>query len=234
MPLKTIKRVCETCGKEFEAKTYDVKRGWGKYCSVKCRNVAHRSQVVCVCLQCGKKFKVPTSHVKRGEGKFCSVKCSAEFHKLRVTRICKTCGKEFEVWESVVQYGSGKFCSRKCTYIGLSNAFSGDGNPLWRGGVSRGDYCEKFNNARKEDVRNEFGRRCWVCDKTEEENGRKLDVHHVDYAKSQGCNGKAWSLIPLCRSCHIKTNHNRWYWFNLLRDYWLYEQIDFVVWSPLF
>ena len=40
----------------------------------------------------------------------------------------------------------------------------------------------------------------------------KLDVHHIDYNKGQGCSEHEWRLIPLCRSCHIKTNHDREKW----------------------
>lgn len=80
-------------------------------------------------------------------------------------------------------------------------------------------YCPKFNFSLKERIRDEFGRTCFLCPTTEEENGVKLSVHHVDYNKGQGC-GHEWNLVPLCRKCHVKTNYNRWHWFNLLGNYW--------------
>lgn len=49
----------------------------------------------------------------------------------------------------------------------------------------------------------------------------KLSVHHIDYNKNSICNGKEWAFVTLCRSHHGKSNHNRWYWFNLLISYWL-------------
>lgn len=104
---------------------------------------------------------------------------------------------------------------------------SGQKAPAWLGGKSFEPYCPKFNEKIKERVRDIFARRCYLCAMTEKENGRKLDVHHVDYNKSQGCNGQEWGLIPLCLRCHIRTNHNRWHWFALLRDYWIYEHIEF-------
>lgn len=77
----------------------------------------------------------------------------------------------------------------------------------WKGGVSFGKYCPKFNNALKEKIREKYGRTCYLCGKTEEANGRKLDVHHIDKDKKQGCKGKTWFLLPLCISCHSKL-HN--------------------------
>jgi hypothetical protein len=92
----------------------------------------------------------------------------------------------------------------------------GDKNILWKGGVSFGKYCEKFNKTKKEEIRAKYGRVCFICGKNEEENGRKLDVHHVDYSKNQGCDGNKWALIPLCKSCHAKTGNNRSVWNAIL------------------
>lgn len=97
--------------------------------------------------------------------------------------------------------------------IGL---YDGPKNPNWNGGISFDPYCTKFNNVLKEEIRDKFGRICFICSKTEEENGRKLDVHHVDYNKNQGCNGIRWLLAPLCMSCNGKANFNRSYWQNFI------------------
>ncbi len=42
---------------------------------------------------------------------------------------------------------------------------------------------------------------------------KKLDVHHIDYDKT---NNNIENLIILCGSCHTKTNgkNNREYWTN--------------------
>lgn len=99
----------------------------------------------------------------------------------------------------------------------LNEAHRGDRSSAWKGGISFEPYCPKFNNQVKEEVREKFGRKCFVCG--EPENGRRLDVHHCDYDKSQGC-GSKWVLIPLCVRCHAKTNYNRWFWFSKLGNYW--------------
>jgi len=133
--------------------------------------------------------------------------------------ICAHCGKHAKRY---IKPGSaGKFCSRAC-WLAWQVGPNAD---AWRGGVSFAPYCPKFNAALKEEVRSHFGRRCFLSG--EEENGRKLAVHHCDYLKSQGCQGQRWSLLPLSINWHAKTNVNRWYWFALLRDYWVYKYLTF-------
>lgn len=78
----------------------------------------------------------------------------------------------------------------------------------WDGFVKNGAYCEKFDDACRERIRAEYNHRCYICDKTQDENidkngmQIKLAVHHVDRNKDQGCNGVQWKLIPLCMHCH--------------------------------
>ncbi len=87
---------------------------------------------------------------------------------------------------------------------------SGVNNPRWLGGISFQPYCEKFNEKKKEEVRNQYNRQCYICSKNEKDNItktnklRKLSVHHTDFDKEQGCNGKSWKLIPVCMVCHPK------------------------------
>lgn len=95
--------------------------------------------------------------------------------------------------------------------------YRGERASNWRGGLSFGAYCKNFNDKLKEEVREAFGRKCFLCGISE--NGYKLHVHHCDYNKGQGC-GQRWCLIPLCRSCHGKTTIHRHYYFNLLANYW--------------
>lgn len=98
--------------------------------------------------------------------------------------------------------------------------FGGESNPNWHGGVSFGVYCIKFNAKFKEHIREKFNHKCYLCPKTEVENKRKLAIHHIDYNKNSICNGKEWAFVPLCHKCHSRTNGPRWYWFNLLINYW--------------
>lgn len=123
--------------------------------------------------------------------------------------ICEYCGKEFEVYPSQVKKGYGKFCSHSCA----AKNRKGENNSNWQGGISFEPYCEKFDEPFREYLRDKFGRVCFLCPKTEEENGRRLDVHHVNYNKNCGCDGDlTCQFVPLCRSCNSKVNHNRETW----------------------
>ena len=43
---KTTKMLCQFCGNEFAARTSDIKKGWGKYCSTSCTAKANvRNQI---------------------------------------------------------------------------------------------------------------------------------------------------------------------------------------------
>lgn len=89
----------------------------------------------------------------------------------------------------------------------------GENNPHWRGGISFEPYCPKFNREFKERVRAFWGYVCGNCGKPQEENRRKLHVHHVNYKKEACCEEDIPKyFIPLCDSCHGRTSHNREKW----------------------
>lgn len=111
------------------------------------------------------------------------------------------------------------------------NLLIGEKNPRWRGGISFLPYCHKFNKPLKEEIRELFRRKCYICEKTEKENKKRLDVHHCDFNKQQGCKGNlTWKLLPLCKSCHAWTSHHRHEAFALLVNYWvLNPEINFNI-----
>ena len=131
-----------------------------------------------------------------------------------VKKICKWCGGEFDVAKYVADITF--FCKRSCWAKWASKNRRGEDNPAWRGGVSFIPYCPKFNNAFKESIREKFGRVCFLCPTTEEENNQKLSVHHVRYNKDSLCDESEQVFVPLCRRCHSKTNYNREYWEDLI------------------
>jgi hypothetical protein len=140
-----------------------------------------------------------------------------------IERKCKTCGKAFSAKPCDIKRGQGVFCSCEC-YI-KSNL--GGNNPNWKGGASFEPYCYKFNEQFKQYIRAKFGNVCFLCSKTEEENGKALSVHHVNYDKECGCaeteedkeeEDKACQFVPLCVSCNSKVNFNRDFWERRIKD----------------
>lgn len=114
------------------------------------------------------------------------------------------------------------------TRLKKSNASSGKNNPMygktrefspaWRGGISFEPYCPKFNENLKLRVREFFENRCLMCGMTENENGKRLSVHHVTYDKMTCCNETPVIFAALCHRHHCQTNRwDRQRWENMLR-----------------
>ena len=81
----------------------------------------------------------------------------------------------------------------------------GELNPNWQGGKSFEPYCIKFNFKFKESIRFRDSYTCQLCGKTQEQEGRRLTVHHIHYDK-QNCFP---DCVALCNSCNAKVNFNR-------------------------
>lgn len=86
---------------------------------------------------------------------------------------------------------------------------------FWRGGISFEPYLPEFNTELKRFIRERDQFTCQLCGITEELVGQKLDVHHIDYDKT---NNEVINLISLCKSCHSKTNFKRDDWMNLFNS----------------
>ena len=97
----------------------------------------------------------------------------------------------------------------KTTRQKLHDANSKQNHPQWKGGISFEPYCEKFDEPFKERVRAYWDYKCAECG---EQSNYKLHVHHVNFDKQTCCNDSQPLFVPLCRSCHGKTNHDREYW----------------------
>lgn len=92
------------------------------------------------------------------------------------------------------------------------NVFYGEKSNFWKGGISEDPYPFDWTNSLRDNIRQRDNYVCQICGLHQDELNnwyKKLDVHHIDYNKD---NLDPTNLIILCRSCHIKTNHNREYW----------------------
>lgn len=218
-----IKKVCLVCNKEFMVWN---SHNYRKFCSKKCVGVYNSKNIIGenhpswkgkirkLCLSCNKEFEIYP--YEKDSAKFCSRKCNDIYRsknsignnnpnwKEKIVKMCLVCNKDFEVY--LHRKDNAKFCSKKCMDIYRS----GENSSLWKGGKSFEPYCPRFNNRKKEEIRNQYDRKCYLCGKDEKnnitKNGKikKLSVHHLDMDKEQGCNGKGWKLVPLCIHCHGK------------------------------
>lgn len=95
----------------------------------------------------------------------------------------------------------------------ISMSFQGVTEEQWKGFMSNKGYnLLEFNNNLKTMIRERDNFRCKLCNKL---SNKKLCVHHIDYNKK---NNKKDNLISLCNSCHSKTNKNRKYWEEKLKN----------------
>jgi len=68
---------CKTCGNDFYAKPNWIKKGWGKYCSIKCQHESLKNGRFVECFLCKKKIYRTLKNLKRSKSKkyFCSKSC---------------------------------------------------------------------------------------------------------------------------------------------------------------
>ena len=126
---------------------------------------------------------------------------------------CNICGAIMLLTKREI--GLKTTCSRQCKDKCHSNLMIAEGNPMWKGGITFNPYPLGWNKTFKEQIRYRDRYKCMVCGMPEVENGRRLDVHHIDYDKN---NLEHTNLISLCHSCHPKTNVHREYWKMELRN----------------
>lgn len=89
---------------------------------------------------------------------------------------CDICGESFERYPSQVD-GETTLCSDDCRAEWLSEAFTGDGHPNWRGGGNEA-YGKGWAEIRRKALDRD-DHACVLCGKTREEIGRNPDVHHI-------------------------------------------------------
>jgi len=106
---------------------------------------------------------------------------------------------EWKKWNSERMSGSG---NPMYGTISPMKGRKGKDHPSYIDGRSVYPYCEKFNSILREQVRSRDSHTCQLCGKTQEQNKRRLHVHHIHYDK-QYCYP---DLICLCTSCNSKVN----------------------------
>lgn len=174
-----------------------------------------KKEVIKTCLTCGKEFIVNEDNTNPSE--YCSQSCAYESFSIeKESRDCENCGDQFET----MPRSEKRFCSYKCSAEDTMSKrdLNLASNPNWRGGKSFEPYTSDFTEKLKEEIRNRDQRRCKICGKEEKEEikdrSKKLQIHHIDYEKS---NCKKENLISLCSVCHGYTNFKREEWEDILK-----------------
>lgn len=131
--------------------------------------------------------------------------------KISEARVGRFCGESHPLYGIPRSEETKRKISKTQTQRGVHKL---EKNGNWHGGLSFEPYCNKFNETLKEQIRSRDTRSCQLCGKSEPDNGRKLDVHHIHYDK-ENCKP---DLIALCLSCNSKVNFNRDYYEELFMN----------------
>jgi len=211
MPIECI---CMECGKDFKVKPYTIKQGKGKFCCKDCwyawksKNVVGENNP-----NYGKRWseekKKEFAESRMGESNpfFGGMVSEDHRRKLKSIRMGKSLSDDTKKKISDSHIG---LKASDITKYKMSISHAGDKCSRWKGGISFEPYCPKFTREFRDRVRFFWDYKCGNpdCGKTQEENGEKLSVHHVHFDKQVCCNDKPTMFIPLCRSCHTKTNND--------------------------
>jgi len=100
------------------------------------------------------------------------------------------------------------FCSTECQSEWLSETFTGEGHPNWKGGGSA-NYGRGWRRVRKRALERD-GYECVLCGESAEELGRNPDVHHIvpvrafleTPATTERDAHYLDNVVSLCPSCH--------------------------------
>lgn len=127
--------------------------------------------------------------------------------KTEIERDCAVCGNTISRTPGMFR-GEAALCSKDCHNVWLSESFTGEGHPNWKGGGSI--YYGKGWRAAKLAALERDNHTCQVCGASEGDIGRKPDVHHIvpvrEFAEAEDAEiGDAHvleNLICLCVRCH--------------------------------
>ena len=178
--------------------------------------------------------KAEMSKTRKGVPKSEEMKHNVSIAKTGVPRTEETKDKISET-KANSDYSSGRGKEKSFSHRhNISKVTRGENNPMF--GTTRSDetrrrqsatnqgipydeweefakdspYCPKFNERCRESNRDKYGRRCFLSGTTEDDNGQKLSVHHVDMNKNQGCDGHTWKLVPLAAKLHSIAHTPTW------------------------
>jgi len=127
---------------------------------------------------------------------------------------CTICDKSIKRYPSHIT-GEVTLCSDDCRYTWLSEEFTREGHPNWKGGET-GNYGPGWNRIRREALER-GGYECVVCGTTRAQLGRNPDVHHivpVRVFEQSASHEKVdahhlQNVVSLCIDCHRKAEFGK-------------------------
>lgn len=210
--------VCPECGKNFSYYPSAYDNGIKSHCSRECQKRSARTETTCT--ECGKVFWYHKSWPR----KFCSRKCAAAQNAIAnlgnyaqgegvVSVICDNCGTVFGKRSDQHRKTTRHFCCQKCFGEWQSQNICGEHHPLFKG--NRPQYYGKNWRSQRRKARKRDDYTCQRCGKTQAENGKALDVHHIRPFRKFGLEhyeeaNHLDNLVSLCISCHKFVEHHGW------------------------
>jgi hypothetical protein len=221
-------RECDECGSQFYSE-YEK-----KYCSSECREQAVTfagsenpnydvGKGTTECVRCATEFEFYPS---AKPGLYCPTCVETEDWRNpssiegedrpmwsggKLELDCAVCGDTVQRYPS---HGTGDvtLCGNECRYDWLSEEFTGEGHPNWKGGDT-GNYGPGWNRVRREALERD-GYECVNCGATNSDIGRNPDVHHIVpvrvFAATDGYEKtdahQLANVVSLCVDCHRKAD----------------------------
>lgn len=166
--------ICSYCKNSYRIKPYQI--GKSKYCSLKCKGLAERTEITRRCEICNKQFTHISSRVNKA--KYCSNKCryKSTIGKGTTTYTCKHCNKTFKDFKRLKRV----FCSKACV-----------------GKETKKTWKPNYTTVRKTMIYRGMIKECQKCGYNEYP--KILGVHHIDENRN---NNEQNNLIILCPNCH--------------------------------
>lgn len=202
---------CKTCGKSFErflSHVNNPRLKSGPFCSRSCASLSLRQgakngnykggPVSLMCVACGVQFNVRPGAAT--SSKYCSAECRGKMQKGHVRQLpdhtCAACGALFRPSRRTARY-----CSDVCRQAGHGGVIKLSRSGLYVRASSAEPYPAGWSKRVTTFIRDRDGNVCRLCGVSENGNGRKLHVHHIDFDRS---NLSQENLITLCYRCHGK------------------------------
>jgi hypothetical protein len=88
----------------------------------------------------------------------------------------------------------------------MSDKLRGPKHPNWNGGTSTLPYGPEFTRKFKKIIRERDNYTCQRCGRTQEQEGRVLQIHHLDHDKTHNDPG---NLVTACGSCNVWASYHR-------------------------